>query len=78
MPSVTEREAMQMFAATIGEIVGKRSEAYRDMVRALESEQVVDMMLAQSSFDGLPPETRHEIAARVEELVAEKAAVEEA
>lgn len=67
-----------MFATTIGDIVGKRSEAYRDMARALESEQVVDMMLAQSSFDALPAETRHEIAARVEEMVAEKAAVEEA
>jgi hypothetical protein len=74
MPSVTEREAMQLFATTIGEIVGTRSEAYRDLVRALESEQVVDMMLAQSSFDSLPAETRHEIATRVEELVAEKSA----
>jgi len=72
MTSITEKHAMHLFAQTIGEIVGTRSEAYRDLMRAVESQEMVDLMLAQSSFDSLPPETRREIADKVERLVQEE------
>ena len=60
---------MEMLAESIGEIVGKRSEVYRDMMRAFESDQVVDLLLAQSSFDALPGDVRQEIAQRVRDMV---------
>ena len=68
---LTEPEALKLFATSIREIVGPRSEAYRDLTRALETGQAMDMILAQSSFDALPYDTRLEIAERVEALVAE-------
>ncbi|GAB4190853.1 MAG: hypothetical protein OHK0024_31280 [Thalassobaculales bacterium] len=65
--------ALQLLAISIAEIVGERSEVYRDILRAVTSGQVVDEMLAQASFDALPGETRRRIAERVEQMVAERA-----
>ena len=58
-----------MLAEGLREVVGNRSEVYRDMVRAFESEEMVDMMLAQSSFDSLTLEVRRQIADKVDDLV---------
>ena len=66
-------KAMQLLAETMAEIVGRDTEAYRDIVRAIESDAMMDMMLAQSSFDALPGEVRRKIADRVEDLVREHA-----
>lgn len=62
---------MTLFARCVAEIVGQRTEAYRDMLRAVESGQVVDLMLAQSSFDALPLAVRRRISAAVTDLVAQ-------
>ncbi len=69
MSGISQTRAMEMLAESIGEIVGKRSEVYRDMMRAFESDQVVDLLLAQSSFDALPGDVRQEIAQRVRDMV---------
>ena len=71
MSGISQTRAMEMLAESIGEIVGKRSEVYRDMMRAFESDQVVDLLLAQSSFDALPGDVRQEIAQRVRDMVEE-------
>lgn len=70
MGSVTEDRAMQLLAESIRAVVGERSEAYRDMLRAFESQQMVDLMLAQSSFDALPLDVRQKIAGLVKQRVA--------
>ena len=66
-------KAVQLLAETMAEIVGRDTEACRDIVRAIESDAMMDMMLAQSSFDALPGEVRRKIADRVEDLVREHA-----
>ena len=66
-------KAEQLLAETMAEIVGRDTEAYRDIVRAIESDAMMDIMLAQSSFDALPGEVRRKIADRVEDLVREQA-----
>jgi hypothetical protein len=69
----SQGKAVQLLAETMAEIVGRDTEAYRDIVRAIESDAIMDMMLAQSSFDALPGEVRRKIAYRVEDLVREHA-----
>lgn len=69
----SQGKAVQLLAETMAEIVGRDTEAYRDIVRAIESDAMMDMMLAQSSFDALPGEVRRKIACRVEDLVREHA-----
>lgn len=76
MAGLSEQEALELFARCVGQIVGPRSEACRDMLRAVESGQIVDLLLAQSSFDALPPEVRRRISATVTELVAQHLAGE--
>jgi len=60
---------VQLLAETMSEIVGRDSSVFRDIIRAIETDEVLDMMLAQSSFDALPGEVRRKIAHRAEELV---------
>lgn len=67
---------MELFARCVAAIVGPRTEAYRDMIRAVQSGQVVDLMLAQSSFDALPPDVRQRISSTVTDLVAQHLAGE--
>jgi len=74
MKGLSEQEAFGLFARCIAEIVGKRTEAYRDMLKAVESGQVVDLLLAQSSFDSLKPEVRRQIAEMVQDLVTQRIA----
>lgn len=69
MSGVSQGEAMGLLAQGIEEVVGQKSEAYRDMLKAVESGQMVDLMLAQSSFDDLPGDVRKQIAHFVEDLV---------
>jgi len=71
MPGLSEQEALELFARCVAEVVGERTEAYRDMLRAVESGQVVDLLLAQSSFDSLKPEARRRISELVKDLVAQ-------
>lgn len=76
MPGLSEQDALELFARCVAEVVGERTEAYRDMLRAVESGEVVDLMLAQSSFDSLEPEARRQISERVQQLVAQHMAGE--
>ncbi|NQW12521.1 MAG: hypothetical protein HQ481_21865 [Alphaproteobacteria bacterium] len=76
MTGLSEQEAFELFARCIIEVAGPRSEVSRDMSKAVRSGEIVDMMLAQSSFDALPPETRKQIADQVEALVAQHMAGE--
>ncbi len=69
MPGLSEHEALQLFARCIAEVVGQRTEAYRDMTKAVQSGQMVDLMLAQSSFDALTPEVRRRISDKVQGLL---------
>ena len=71
MAGLSEHEALELFARCIAEIVGRRTEAYRDMMKAVESGQMVDLMLAQSSFDALAPDVRRRISDKVEGLLAQ-------
>lgn len=70
MSGLSEQEALELFARCVEEVVGRRTEACRDMLRAVESGEIVDLLLAQSSFDALPPELRRRISAKVTGLVA--------
>lgn len=70
MAGLSEQEALELFARCVAGVVGPRTEAYRDMLRAVESGQVVDLMLAQSSFDALPADVRRRISSVVTDLVA--------
>lgn len=76
MAGLSEQEALELFARCIAEVVGTRTEAYRDMLKAVQSGQVVDLLLAQSSFDSLKPEVRRRISAMVQDLVAQHVADE--
>lgn len=76
MPGLSEQEALELFARCIAEVVGKRTEAYRDMLKAVQSGEMVDLMLAQSSFDSLTPQTRRTISQMVQGLVAQHLAGE--
>jgi|GEM_PF-735933 len=71
MPGLSEQEALELFARCIAEVVGQRTEAYRDMLKAVQSGEMVELLLAQSSFDSLKPELRRTISEMVEGLVAQ-------
>lgn len=61
-----ERRALQVLAACIGDVLGVRSEAYRNLVRASASANPLDLHLAQLSFDALDAQVRAEIWRRVQ------------
>lgn len=71
MPAITEQHALELLAESVGSVVGKDSEVYREMIRAFESQEMVDLMLAQSSFDSLDAEVRRQIADMVAVKVKE-------
>src|SRR3546814_12232699 len=71
MTGLSEQEALELFARCVAEIVGRQTEAYRDVRRAVRSCEVVDLLLAKSSFDALSPELRHRLSAAVTELLAQ-------
>lgn len=63
--------ALDLLAQGIADVAGAQSEIYRDILRAVQSGQYVDIMLAQASFDALPAEMKRSIAGRVTALVEE-------
>lgn len=63
--------ALALLAQGIADVVGAKSEIYRDILRAVESDQYVDIMLAQVSFDALSAQTKRDIAERVTLLVGD-------
>jgi hypothetical protein len=73
MVKISHGDAVQLLANTMAEIVGRDTEVYRDFIRAMKSDEMMHIILAQSSFDSLPGDVRRKIADRVEELVREHA-----
>ena len=72
MPSEHDKgRSAGLLAEGIAEVCGKDSEVYRDLFRALQTDDDVDLMLAQASFDALPGDKRRRIYAIVEELAEE-------
>ncbi|MEQ8817627.1 MAG: hypothetical protein RLO51_24550 [Thalassobaculum sp.] len=55
-----------MLANCIGEVLGIRTEAYRNLLRASASDNPLDLHLAQLSFDALDGRVRTEIWRRVQ------------
>ena len=53
----------------MAKILGRNSEAHRDIVRAIEFEEMMDMILAQPSFDAVLGDTRKKIAVKIHEFV---------
>ena len=68
--AATSNPALALLAKSIADVVGANSELYRDVLRAVESDEYVDIMLAQASFDTLSGEIKREISERVDDLVA--------
>lgn len=62
------KKALRLFMAALTEIVGPRSEAYRDLLKAVETDSQMDLLLAQSSFEALPVDVRRRLHERVLEL----------
>jgi transaldolase len=69
--AATSNPALALLAKSIADVVGANSELYRDVLRAVESDEYVDIMLAQASFDTLSSEIKREISGRVDDLVAQ-------
>lgn len=69
--AATSNPALALLAKSIADVVGANSELYRDVLRAIESDEYVDIMLAQASFDTLSGEIKREISDRVDDLVAQ-------
>lgn len=68
--AATSNPALALLAKGIADVVGANSELYRDVLRAVESDEYVDIMLAQASFDTLSGDVKREISDRVDDLVA--------
>lgn len=62
---VSERRALQFLAKCIGKVVGVRSEAYRNVLRAAQTGNVLDLYLARLSFEALDAECRGAVLQRV-------------
>jgi len=69
--AATSNPALALLAKSIADVVGANSELYRDVRRAVESDEYVDIMLAQASFDTLSGDIKREIAERVDDLVSQ-------
>ncbi|MFN3460605.1 MAG: hypothetical protein ACK4ZN_06300 [Oceanibaculum sp.] len=69
--AATSNPALALLAKSIADVVGANSELYRDVLRAVESDEYVDIMLAQASFDTLSGDIKREIAERVDDLVSQ-------
>ncbi len=69
MSLLAHKDALSLVAQGIAQVVGPRSEAHRDLIKALQSNTPMDMMLAQASFDALPGQKRREISDAVNALV---------
>lgn len=69
--AATSNPALALLAKSIADVVGANSELYRDVLRAVESDEYVDIMLAQASFDTLSGDIKREIVERVDDLVSQ-------
>lgn len=76
MPEITinnnNNDYLSILADTVGELVGKKSSVYRDIIKACKSENPLDLHLANDAFNGLPVDVRFKIAEKVKEIAHQK------
>jgi hypothetical protein len=58
--------AHEILLSAIGEVLGPGSDVGRYLARAIESDDPLDLLLAQAAFQDLDPGQKHAIAARVD------------
>ncbi|MBM3598398.1 MAG: hypothetical protein FJX35_09310 [Alphaproteobacteria bacterium] len=56
--------------SAIQKVLGPNSDVARNLLKAVETDSTLDMMLAHTSFDDLQPAVRRKIADEVERVVA--------
>jgi hypothetical protein len=61
--------ATDILLQAIRSVLGPSSDVARNLIKAVESENMLDMMLAHSSFDDLSAELRRKIAEEVDRAV---------
>jgi hypothetical protein len=64
--------ANRLLLAAIEEVLGPGTDAARYLEKAIASNDTLDLLLAQASFDELTPEERREIADAVDRLVGQE------
>lgn len=65
-----QQRATDILLQAIESVLGHNSDVARNLLKAVESENMLDMMLARTSFDDLSPELRRRIADEVDNSVA--------
>jgi hypothetical protein len=65
-----QQRATDILLQAIESVLGHNSDVARNLLKAVESENMLDMMLARTSFDDLSPELRRRIADEVDNTVA--------
>lgn len=66
-----QQRATDILIQAIESVLGHNSDVARNLLKAVESENMLDMMLARTSFDDLSPELRRRIAGEVDRTVEE-------
>jgi hypothetical protein len=64
--------ANRLLLAALEEVLGPGTDAARSFEKAIRSNDALDLLLAQASFDELPAEERREVAAAVDRLVGQE------
>lgn len=73
----TNTDYLAMLADTVGELVGKKSSVYLDIIKACTRENPLDLHLANDAFNGLPVDVRFKIAEKAKEIAHQKVGVSE-
>jgi hypothetical protein len=63
---MTEKVSQEVILRSTGMLVGKTSDAYKDLAKALESGADGDWLAAQTSFNQLTPDMRTKIRLHAE------------
>lgn len=66
---------LDMLANTVGDLVGKKSSVYRDIIKACTSENPLDLHLASDAFNRLPADVRFKIAEKAKEIAHQRVGV---
>lgn len=64
-----QQRATNILIQAIESVLGHNSDVARNLLKAVESENMLDMMLARTSFDDLSLDLRHKIAGEVDRAI---------
>ena len=64
-----QQRATDILIQAIESVLGHNSDVARNLLKAVESENMLDMMLARTSFDDLSPDLRQKIADEVDHAI---------